>query len=46
MDAERFHTAAERRAMMKKKAAVKDEIQRNIEDDFWWIPVDQGGDEW
>lgn len=45
VDPERFFTAAERRALLKKKAAAKAETQRNLEDDFFWLD-DLGGEDW
>lgn len=45
-DPERFFTAAERRSLSKRKAASRAEAQRNLEDDFWWEPIDLGGEEW
>lgn len=45
-DPERFFTITERRAILKRSKAEKAEVQRNIEDDFWWLPVDLGGDDW
>lgn len=45
-DPERFFTAAERRSLSKQKAEKRAEVQRNLEDDFWWTAIDLGGDEW
>lgn len=46
MDPERFFTVAERRSLLRKKADQKAEVQRNLEDDFWWVAVDLGGVDW